>query len=77
MVSQIRPLGSAAAHPPVEAVLMSWKTSSVVGGALQEDGILLFGVCLVSVLLCGLFRVRSACNSPLLPLTTDGREREQ
>lgn len=77
MVSQIQPLGSAAVHPSGEAVLMSWKTSLVVGGALQEDGILLFGVCLGLVLLYGLFGVKNACNSPLLPLTSGGREWEQ
>lgn len=30
MVSKIWPVGSAAVHPPVEALLMSWKTLLVV-----------------------------------------------
>lgn len=42
MVSEVRPMASAAVHPPVEALLMSWKSSLVVGGAFQEEGFLLF-----------------------------------
>lgn len=69
----MRPVGSAAVRPPPDAVPMSWE-ASVRGGAFQEDGVLLFGVCLGTVPLHGPFRDRDACASPRRLLSEEPSE---